>query len=142
MEVDECLEIVYIAKTLNHRDRGLGNGQTEMAKRKSVVANVLKVGALSALTITAFAVAAPPAFGAGTSGKVNNCYTQWWNTAWAQKCDSPGASVSGNYTSIVDCSAPEIPDRSMNVNRSLNSTDTVSGYSNCAWGINTGYIQR
>ncbi|MFF5230965.1 hypothetical protein [Dactylosporangium sp. NPDC000521] len=109
-----------------------------MAARKSVV----KVSALSALTLAAFMVATPAAFAAGTSGKVNNCYTQWWNTAWAQKCDAPGASVSGNYTSIVDCSAPEIPDRSMNVTRSTNSTDTVPGYSNCIYGINTGYIRR
>ncbi len=113
-----------------------------MVTKKSAAVNVLKVSALSVLSITAFAVAAPAAFGSGTSGKVNNCYTQWYNTAWAQKCDSPGASVAGNYTSIVDCSAPEAPDRSMSVTRSKNSTDTVPGYSNCYYGINTGYIRR
>jgi hypothetical protein len=113
-----------------------------MVKRRSAAAKVIKASALSALTVAAFAVAAPAAFGAGSSGKVNNCYTQWWRTAWAQKCDAPGASVAGNYTSIVDCRAPEVPDRTMNVNRSLHSTDTVPGYSDCAYGINTAYIRR
>lgn len=38
---------------------------------------------------------APSSFAAGKSGSVNNCYTQWWNTALAQSCDSPGASDAG-----------------------------------------------
>lgn len=109
--------------------------------RKLVAAKTLKVGVISALTVTAFAITAPAAFAAGQSGKVNNCYTQWWTTAWAQKCDSPGASVAGNYTSIVDCSKPQVSDRSLTLNRSKDSTDTISG-EDCLYGINTGYIRR
>ncbi|MFF5073796.1 hypothetical protein ACFY2R_22000 [Micromonospora olivasterospora] len=78
-----------------------------------------------------------PAFAAGTSSPVFNCYTQWWNTAWAQKCDSPGAKYAGTYVSGVACSAQA--DKSMSIGRVQGSTATVSG-TDCTFGASNGWI--
>ncbi|MFC8901901.1 hypothetical protein, partial [Micromonospora sp. NPDC057140] len=66
-----------------------------------------------------------------------NCYTQWWNTAWAQKCDSPGAKYAGTYVSGVDCSLQS--SKSMRVVRTQGSTSTVSG-TDCTFSASNGWI--
>lgn len=82
-------------------------------------------------------MAAGPAAAAGTSSKIFNCYTQWWNTAWAQKCDSPGAQYAGTYVSGVACSSE--PDKTMSKGRTQGSTATYSG-SDCTFGASNGWI--
>ncbi|MFF3867201.1 hypothetical protein [Micromonospora sp. NPDC001898] len=86
---------------------------------------------------TAGMMATTPAFAAGTSTKVFNCYTQWWNTAWAQKCDAPGAKYAGAYVSGVECSAQ--PDKDITVGRAQGSTSTSNG-TDCTFGANNGWI--
>ncbi len=56
--------------------------------------------AASAIAVSATA----PASAAGTSKTHYGCYTQWWNTAWAQKCPT-GNTVVGTFESSVACSA-------------------------------------
>ena len=86
---------------------------------------------------TAGMVATGPASAAGTSSKVFNCYTQWWNTAWAQQCDSPGAKYAGKYISGVDCTAQS--GKSIEVGRAQGSTTTAKG-SDCVFSASKGWI--
>ncbi|RNL87811.1 hypothetical protein EFE23_26545 [Micromonospora solifontis] len=81
--------------------------------------------------------ATTPAVAAGTSNSIFNCYTQWWNTAWAQKCSSPGAKYAGTYTSGVACSSQA--DKSMSIGRAQYSTATYSG-TDCTFGASNGWI--
>lgn len=103
--------------------------------------SVKKLGEAALLTAMAggiFGLAAPgTAQAAGTSGTVAGCYTQWWNTAWAQKCPSPGAVFTGTYQSSVNCSVTGT--RYLTVGRAQHSTGTVSG-SDCAFSASNGKI--
>lgn len=103
---------------------------TKKRARKAAALGLLAAGSL-ALTTGA------PAVAAGTSGTVFNCYTQWWNTAWAQKCDSPGAKYTGSYYSGVACSSQT--DKSMKVVRLQGSRTTQSG-TDCTFGASNGWI--
>ncbi len=82
------------------------------------------IGALAA-GVVAF-TATGPATAAGTSSSENNCYTQWWNTAWAQKCGSGGARVGGVYDSWVTCD-PLSTHPHLIQNRPRGNTQTFSG---------------
>ena len=61
----------------------------------------------------------------GTSGSTYKCYTETWNTAWAQKCDPSGPSKAGTFVSQVACSVQA--DKSMDVRRALKANGTVYG---------------
>lgn len=77
-----------------------------------------------------------PASGAGTSNKSYNCYTQWWNTAWAQKCDG-GAAVVGRFESSVSCSAQGT--RYLTTYR-LKGDDRVVKGSDCTFSASNGKL--
>lgn len=99
--------------------------------------HVVKAAVLVALLVGAVGMTATnPAVAAGTSGKIFNCYTQWWNTAWAQKC-SPGATWTGRYVSGIACSLQA--DKTLAVVRLQGSTATYSG-SQCLVGASNGWI--
>jgi len=74
---------------------------------------------------------------AGTSGTAYNCYTQWWNTAWAQKCNRGGAHYAGTYESSVKCSAQGT--RYLTKFRLQKSTATYSG-ADCTFSASAGDI--
>lgn len=97
---------------------------------QALVLGLLGVGAVG-LTATT------PAVAAGTSNSIFNCYTEWWNTAWAQKCSSPGAKYAGTYTSGIACSSQT--DKSMSIGRAQYSTATYSG-TDCTFGASNGWI--
>ncbi|NIL59535.1 hypothetical protein [Salinispora arenicola] len=82
--------------------------------------------------------AAGPAAAAGTSDPRNNCYTQWWNTAWAQKCGSAGASDQGLYTSTAHCSGVDRL-RTLTEYRKYRDDFTAKG-SDCLWSVKDGLI--
>ena len=107
--------------------------RSRVARKQVAQAAVLGLLAFGAVGVTATA----PAVAAGTSSSVFNCYTQWWNTAWAQKCNSPGAKYTGTYVSGVACSAQA--DKSMSHVRLQGSTATYSGTS-CTFGASSGWI--
>ena len=86
---------------------------------------------------TAGVMVTSPAFAADKSSSVFNCYTQWWNTAWAQKCNTPGAKYAGTYVSGVACSAQS--DKSMTQGRVRGSRDTRYG-ADCTFGASNGWI--
>ncbi|QOC94171.1 hypothetical protein [Micromonospora craniellae] len=111
-------------------DRSKQSGRLGKRVAQTAVLGLLAAG-------TAGMVATSPAFAAGTSSKVFNCYTEWWNTAWAQKCSAPGATWAGAYDSGVACSAQA--DKSMRVGRTQGSTNTVSG-TDCTFGASNGWI--
>jgi hypothetical protein len=97
-----------------------------------------ELAALFALSLGIAGLAAPgTAQAAGTSSSVMNCYTQWWNTAWAQKCSAPGAAFTGSFESKIACSAQG--DKYLTVGRAQHSTATVSG-SDCAHSASNGSI--
>lgn len=102
------------------------------AKRIAQVA-VLGLLAAGAVGVTATA----PAVAGGMSTTVFNCYTQWWNTAWAQKCNSPGAKYTGTYVSGVACSSQT--DKAMSKVRLQGSTTTYSG-TDCTFSASDGWI--
>lgn len=100
---------------------------------------IKQVAVLGALAAGVFGfVISGPASAAGTSSSSYNCYTQWWNPAWAQKCGSGGASVVGNYESSVSCSAQGT--RYKNVYRLAGSTSTAKG-SDCTFSVGNGKIR-
>lgn len=111
-----------------------GSSRTRLRGQRRV-AQVAVLGLLAAGAVGVTATA--PAAASGTSSKTFNCYTQWWNTAWAQKCDSPGAKYTGTYQSGVACSAES--DKSFYKVRLQGSTATYSG-SDCTFGASNGWI--
>ena len=86
--------------------------------------------------IIALGIAGPAAAG-GTSSSDFNCYTQWWNTAWAQKCYSGGADTTGNFQSGIECTAQF--DKSFTKWRVAYSTATYSGVS-CTFAADKGWL--
>lgn len=92
---------------------------------------------LGLLTAGAIAIGGPSATAAGTSAPIFNCYTQWWNTAWAQKCNSPGAKWAGTYESPISCSAQGT--RYLTKFRPQGSTTTYSG-PDCTFSASNGRI--
>jgi|APThiThiocy_cv2_1041547.scaffolds.fasta_scaffold00386_42 glutamate dehydrogenase/leucine dehydrogenase len=107
-------------------------------KVMSLAKRSLKLATVSMLAAGVTLVAAPIAANAGgISPSANRCYTQWWNTSWAQRCD--GATLAAKYTSNVKCSWPEIPNRSLTATRSVGSTDTFWG-ADCMYGAYGGTI--
>ncbi|MDG4766782.1 hypothetical protein O7632_22160 [Solwaraspora sp. WMMD406] len=101
--------------------------------KRAVQAGVLALLAAGAFSLTATG----PAVAGGTSGSVFNCYTQWWNTAWAQKCGAPGAKYTGTYVSGIGCSAQS--GKRIDVVRVQGSRGTVSG-PDCTFSANNGWI--
>lgn len=94
--------------------------------------------ALTALAAGAIAVSATaPASAAGTSTSHYNCYTQWWNTAWAQKCAAGGADVVGWYESTVSCSSQ--PDKYLDKYRLAGNATTYSGV-DCSFSVSNGQL--
>ncbi|MFC4149035.1 hypothetical protein ACFO0M_22505 [Micromonospora mangrovi] len=110
-----------------------GSLRSRLTGKRVVQAAVLGLLAGGTVGLTATA----PAAASGTSTTVFNCYTQWWNTAWAQKCSSPGAKYSGAYYSGVACSYQT--DKSMRKVRSAGSTTTYSG-TDCTYSASNGWI--
>jgi hypothetical protein len=99
---------------------------------------VAEVAVLTAMAAGIFGMTAPGAAqAAGTSPSKNNCYTQWFNTAWSQKCPSPGSAFAGKYESSVNCSAQGR--RYLPVGRVQFSTATKSG-EDCAFSVSDGKI--
>ncbi len=111
-------------------------------KITSLAKKSVKTATVSMLAAGVVVVGLPGiANAAGTSPKANNCYTQWWNTSWGQRCDLPGATLAGDYTSTVRCDLPEIPNRSMTINRVYLSTQLYYGV-DCMYGASEGKIIR
>ncbi|GAB3801752.1 hypothetical protein [Micromonospora zhanjiangensis] len=107
-------------------------------QKRSVSKRATRVAVLGLLAAGATgAIATSPAFAAGTSDTVGNCYTQWWNTAWAQKCPAPGAKWTETYESGITCSAQG--GRTLTVGRAKGSTSTVNG-SDCTFSASNGWI--
>jgi hypothetical protein len=100
---------------------------------QAAVLGILSLGAVGVTTMGAVA----PAAARGTSGEVLNCWTQWWNTAWAQKCSSAGAAFTGTYISRVACSSE--PDKSLRVGRAKGSTKDMPG-ADCSFRVSNGRI--
>lgn len=101
---------------------------------------VVKVAvvALMAAGLAGFGNSAPALGEPGTSPTTYNCYTQWWNTAWAQSCKSGGAAKKGYYKSEVDCSGVD-SGRSLVKWREKGDTKTHKG-KDCVFGITNGWI--
>lgn len=95
---------------------------------------------LGLLTAGALAMGGPSATAAGTSEPIFNCYTQWWNTAWAQKCDPDkgGAKWAGTYESSISCSAQGT--RYLTKGRLQGSTTTTYSGSDCTFSASNGKI--
>lgn len=79
------------------------------SKRSLYVRSAGKLVAQSAILLALFIGAVGitttgPAAAEGKSKTIFNCYTQWWNTAWAQRCDNPGSEWAGVYRSGIICS--------------------------------------
>ncbi|MER7169590.1 hypothetical protein ABT336_26485 [Micromonospora sp. NPDC000207] len=99
---------------------------------------IAQAAVLGLLTASATGMMATnSAFAAGSSSKTFNCYTQWWTTAWAQKCDAPGAQYAGTYISGIACSAQT--DKSFDRVRPQGSTTTVPG-TDCTFGASNGWL--
>jgi hypothetical protein len=110
------------------------NSVFSLAPKRIAQGAILGLLALGTIGVTA----AAPANAAGTSAPIFNCYTQWWNTAWAQKCSSPGAKFAGTYYSGVTCSGLD-GDGLMSVVRTKGSTATRSG-GDCLYSASDGWI--
>jgi hypothetical protein len=91
-------------------------------------------GLVAMLSGTAVAIAGAPASAVSYGPPVNNCYGIWWTRDWNQDCNNGGASRAGYYQSIANCTAPEIPDKSMEKYRQRLSTQSYDG-SDCQYGI-------
>lgn len=109
------------------------SGGRQFTVRRAGQATVLAVLALGVAGV----IAAVPANAAGTSSSAYNCYTQWWNTAWAQKCGSGGADKFGTYESKADCNNES--DKYLTKLRNQGSTAVYSG-SDCSFKVNSGSI--
>jgi hypothetical protein len=57
------------------------------------ISRMLVVGLLAVPTVSV--ATGVSAWAAGTSGRTNGCYVQWWSTAWEGKC-AP-ATALGDY---------------------------------------------
>lgn len=108
------------------------------SSRASALSLVVKAVVVALLAIGATWVATAPASAGGQSGKLYNCYTQWWNTAFAQGCADPGAKHAGRYRSEVDCSFID-SGRSYERRWQKNETGLHNGGS-CTYGVTNGWI--
>jgi hypothetical protein len=95
------------------------------------------VVALLAAGVVGFG-AGNPAEAAGKSGLLYNCFTQWWNTAYAQGCEGSGAKHEGRYKSEVDCSFAD-SGRSYTRRWQKGETGLHNGGS-CTYGVTNGWI--
>jgi hypothetical protein len=94
-----------------------------------------QAGLIVGLAGMAVTVAAPA--GAATVGNVvHNCYGIYWNTDWNQECGSRGATAYGRFKSTADCTAPQIPDKYVDVYRALGNRTSYDG-PDCAYGIHS-----
>jgi hypothetical protein len=66
---------------------------------------------------------------------VHDCYGIWWNTDWNQDCPG-GANFAGYYKSTADCTAPQIPDLSLQVYRPVGNSMSYDG-TDCTYGIHS-----
>lgn len=83
---------------------------------------------------------AMPALADGVGNTVHNCYGRYFTRDWEQSCWSGGAAFAGRYHSDADCDNQ--PDKTLNVDRSAGSTDTVDG-ADCTYsvgGVDTSYF--
>lgn len=111
--------------------------RTSQGSSQSIGRRVAQVAVLGLLAMGSVGLTATtPAFASGTSDTKFNCYTQWWNTAWAQKCPS-GATWTGVYTSGVVCSSQT--DKSMAVVR-VQGSNTVESGDDCSHSASDGWI--
>ncbi|MDG4782015.1 hypothetical protein O7614_20355 [Micromonospora sp. WMMD961] len=77
-----------------------------------------------------------PASGASTGNKVHNCYGIYFTRDWNQECNSSGAAYEGNYKTTADCTAPQIPDKSLTKYRFKGDKTSHDG-SDCQYGIHS-----
>lgn len=112
--------------------------RTILPSKDRAGARTLAKVAVVALLATGVAGAAGPAEAAGKSGLLFNCYTQWWNTAYAQGCEGSGAKLEGRYRSHVDCSGPD-SGRTFDHRWQKGETGLVHA-GDCTWGITDGDI--
>ncbi|HEY0698623.1 MAG TPA: hypothetical protein VGD43_12535 [Micromonospora sp.] len=113
-----------------NRNRNLSRPFTARSIAKAGVLGLLAAGAIGIGLNT-------PALAGGTSTSSYNCYTQWWNTAWAQKCGGSGAAVVGWYRSDAYCSYEA--DKWLEKYRLPGSTATYSGTS-CTFSVTGGRL--
>jgi len=76
------------------------------------------------------------AWASSTGNKVNNCYGIWFTRDWNQDCTSAGAAAEGTYKSTADCTAPQIPDKTLSEYRFKGDTTSHDG-PDCKYGIHT-----
>ncbi|GAA1641889.1 hypothetical protein ACFQY4_22535 [Catellatospora bangladeshensis] len=105
--------------------------------RRLTAKKVAQAAVLGALAAGTFGLGANAAVAQGATGDVYNCYTQWWNTAWAQKCYSAGAEATGTYESTIDCSVTGR--RYLPKFRRVGSTTTYPGV-DCTFSASNGDI--
>lgn len=105
-----------------------------MRDTRKYVKHAVMLGAL-VVGVVGFGVSSPASAG-GTSNTTYNCYTQWWSTAWAQKCPN-GATKVGNYESSVSCSAQGT--RYKTVYRLAGDSRSLDG-ADCTFSVGNGKL--
>jgi hypothetical protein len=74
---------------------------------------------------------------AATIGNVSyGCYGIYFTTDWNQECGSRGATAYGYFTTIADCTAPQLSDKSLTAYRTVGNTRSIDG-EDCNFGINS-----
>jgi hypothetical protein len=112
---------------------------TRHSDSRTVLTRLLaQLAVLGLLVFGATLLTGTSASAQGTSSRVYNCYTQWWNTAWAQRCAQPGAAWAGGYESTVSCSLQGT--RSLSVRRSQGSVADFPG-ADCTFSVSNGQIR-
>ncbi|GAA1899293.1 hypothetical protein GCM10009716_06420 [Streptomyces sodiiphilus] len=100
-----------------------------MAK-KSIIG---KVASTAALTVLATLTAMPAAHAAGSSAKLNNCWSTWGSTGSAAHCRN--TSVSGNYQNEAYCGGIDTDKASGWRYISQGATVDPWGKLECRWSI-------
>lgn len=98
---------------------------------------VLKTALVASLSAAALATAAAPALAANYGPTTNGCYGIYFTRDWNQECGG-GATVAGYFKSTADCTAPQIPDFSLEKYRQRGSTNSYDG-NDCQYGIHNVY---
>ena len=92
-----------------------------------------QLGAVGVLAAGAVGIASPAFAGSGSGPSTNGCFGKWYNTVWAQHCDS-GARATGYYRTTADCTAPQIEDKHLEYYRYAGSRKVVNG-PDCRHGV-------
>ncbi|MDQ1306997.1 MAG: hypothetical protein QG671_2829 [Actinomycetota bacterium] len=116
---------------MQFRQPGMRIGYAQK-KRATVLLSVVGIG-LASVGL------APAASAGGTSSSVYGCYTQWWNTAWAQKCSSGSPSQPGIYLSTAYCKAGF--DQIVQRHRYPGESETFNG-NDCSIKVTGGKIEH